>query len=72
MLLSMDESEEVDTPTENAFGVVLAEVGLSMHGFSILTTVGEEPLDTVINSFMSLLHYFLLIIYFIKHKIHCV
>lgn len=42
MLLSTDESEEVETPTENAFVVVLAETGLSVLGFSNLTRAGAE------------------------------
>lgn len=37
MLLSTDESEEVETPTECAFVVVSVEMGLSVHGFSNLT-----------------------------------
>ena len=41
MLLSTDECEEVETPTENAFVVVVAEM-VSVLGFSNLIREGAE------------------------------
>lgn len=63
MLLSTDEREEVETPTEYIFREVLAEVGLSMHGFSILRRVGAEPLDTK--------QFFFVIITFFSQNLLC-
>lgn len=42
MLLSTDECEEVETPTENAFVVVIAEMVPSVLGFSNLTREGSN------------------------------
>jgi len=58
MLLSTDKSEEVETPTENAYVVMLSEMGLSVHGFSNLIRAGAEQLDTLNNCFMALLNFY--------------
>ena len=57
MLLSTDEREEVETPTEYAF-VVLAEMDLSVHGFSNLTIAGAKQLYTLNNIFEVIIKFF--------------